>query len=469
MARGGGENIRPRGATGQRSRRDACRWLYHGRSLTIAIICAVVASGAAAAQLSGRFGIDFVARRIPTTLTGEIALDTPSEFAMLEFAIASDLDINVDTSFGEIDLDLAANMAGPEHAVGVADFAIAPIDLGESTLEDIHAIGEMWFAVPFEGVTDVNGLPNCAVIPPGDPLFVSARFTGSFECDGFEGSCLFMLEDVTFPSPSAHFLPSTHVDGVPDYYKAEDQDFGLGSIWALSWHSPSGSSASLTAGINASGGSKTIKGYSDSGRVDSGVCSPEWGNCFLNGSVGGLPLCDVSLGIGLLTDVTAGLAFSVSTTQTLSATLSISGMIGGKYSTGTSITLLTNPKVASGLNISGSVGCFDVGASLDKLEITSLSAGCNTPIQLGAITGSFGIGASGLIDGLTGLSMRLALGQGLFSASTSVAFAQRGDDFGFASLGTQLSFRFSPGTISVQATFGRFGLTRASLSTGVTF
>ena len=44
-----------------------------------------------------------------------------------------------------------------------------------------------------------------------------------------------------------------------------------------------------------------------------------------------------------------------------------------------------------------------------------------------------------------------------------------GGDFGFSSLGTQLAFRIPPGTISVQATFSRFGLTRASVSTGVTF
>ncbi len=461
MARGGEESIRPRGAAGQRSRRDACRWLRHGCSLAIAIACVILTGVATAAQLSGQFGLDFVARRIPTTLTDEIALDTPTEFAMLEFAIASNLDINVDTSFGEIDLDLATNMAGPEHAVGVADFAIAPIDLGGSTLEDIHAIGEMWFAVPSEGVTDVNNLPNSAVIPPGNPLFVSARFTGSFECEGFEGSCLFMLEDVTFPNPNSSFNPLT--------YDHEDQDFGLGSIWSLSWSTPLGSFASLKAGINASGGAKVIKGYSDSGRVDSGVCSPEWGNCFLNGSLGGIPLCDVSLGIATLSDVTAGVAFSVSTTQTLSATLSISGKIDGKYSASTSISLLTDPMTSSGLNVRGSAGCFDFGISLDKLEITSLSAGCTTPLSFGAIAGSFGVSATGLTDGLTGLSGRLSLGQGLFSAGTSVAFAQRGDDFGFASWSTQLSFRFSPGTISVQATFGRFGLTRASISTGVSF
>jgi hypothetical protein len=447
------------------STRPGRRLLCVGFALVILGMIGVPALG----QLSGQLSLDFAARRIPATLSDDIALDTPTEYAMLEFAIASNLDVSVDTSFGEIDLDLGTNMAGPEHAVGVADFRIAPIDLGVSPIENIHAIGEMWFAVPFEGVTDVNGLPNSAVIPPGDPLFVSARFTATFEWSGFDCSCLFMLEDVTFPSPSARFLPDSHVDGVPDFYRAEEQDFGLGSIWALSWTSPSGFSASLKAGINASAAAKSIKGYSDSGRVDSGVCSPEWGNCFLNGSFGGIPLCDVSLGIATLYDVTMGLAFSVSTTQTLSATLSASGKITEDISASTSITLLKDPITWPGLNVSGSIGCFQYGMALDKLELTSLSAGCTTRLDMGTISGSFGISATGLTDGLTGLSLRLSLGQGLFSASTSVSFAELGGNFGFASLGTQLSFRFSPGTISVQATFGHFGLTRASISTGVSF
>jgi hypothetical protein len=411
--------------------------------------------------LSGQFGLDFVVRKIPTTLADDIALDTPSEFAVLECAIASNLDVTLGTTFGDIVLDLGTNMAGPEHAVGVADFRIAPIDFGGATLESIHAIGEMWFAVPFEGVTDVNGLPNCVVIPPGDVFFVAARFTASFACEGFTGRCLVMLQDVTFPNPSASFAPL--------FYERADQDFGLGSIWTISWNSPLGSSLNLTAGVNASQAATIIKGYSASGSVDSGECTPEWGNCFLNGSVGGIPLCDVPLGIATLYDVTMGLAFSVSTTQTLSATLSVSGKISEDLGASTSITLLTDPMASSGLNVSGSVGCFQFGMMLDQLELTSLSAGCTTPLSLGATTGSFGVSATGLHKGLTGLSARLSLGQGLFSASTSVAFAERGGGFGFASLGTQLSFRFSPGTISVQATFGRFGLTRASLSTGVTF
>jgi hypothetical protein len=454
MATGGSVPLR-RARTG--NIRLGQRLLCVGLAVIILAVIVVPALG----QLSGQFGLDFVARRIPTTLADDIALDTPSEFAMLEFALYSKLDVNVDCSFGDIELDLGTNMAGPEHAVGIADLQLAPITIGGALFEDIHAVGEMWFAVPFEGVTDVNNLPNSAVIPYGDPLFVAARFTASFECSGFKTRCLFMLQDVEFPNPGASYTPL--------FYGQADQDFGLGSILTTSWSSPLGSSLSLTLGFNASQSATIIKGYSASGRVDSGECTPDWGNYFLNGSIGGIPLCDMPIGIVSLTDVKMGIAFSVSTAQTLSATVSISAEVAEDVGFSTSFTLFQDPVTSTGLNISGSLGCFDAGVSLDKQAITSLSAGCSTPFSLGALTGSFSVSATGLDRGLTGLSTRLSVSQGLFSAGTNVAFAQRGAHFGFASLGTQFAFRIPPGTISIQATFSRYGLTRAGVSTGVSF
>ncbi len=455
-----GRSAGPEGGAGRRRERRPVRGT-RGLALAVTLVCLAMWGAAATAQLSGQLGLDFVARRIPTTLSDEIALDTPSEFAMLEFAIASNLDVKVGCGFADILLDLGTNMAGPEHGVGIVDARIAPIDLGDVSVENIHAIAELWFAVPFEGVTDVNNLPNCVVIPPGNPLFVTARFTTSFDCAGFSARVLFMLQDVTFPNPSAEYAPL--------YYEHADQDVGLGSIWNVSWSSAIGLHFRLTAGINASPAPTVVKGYSASWRVDSGECTPEWGNCFLNGGVTGIPLCDLSLGFVDITDVTMGLSFSVSTTQELSAMLSVSGKAFGGLSIGTSLSLTSGPPATSGLLLSGSVGCFEFGFLLDKLELKSLSAGCTTPIQLGPITGSFDLSATGLHAGLTGISARLSLSQGLFSAGTSVTFAQLGTQFGFASLGTQLAFRFSPGTITVQATFGRFGLTRASISTGVSF
>ena len=442
------------------ARREKLLRRGHIGVLLLAAVSVVAVGMTAFGQLSGQFGLDLVARRIPTTLTGEIALDTPSEFAMLEFGIAANLDLKVDCGFADLVLDAATNMAGPEHAVVIADVHFAPMALFGAVAENLHLIGEMWFAVPFEAVTDVNNLPNSAVIPPGDPLFVTARFATSFEIAGFNAKCLFMLQDINFPNPGSSFAPL--------FYRAGDQDFGVGSILTTSWSSPLGSSVSLTLGFNASQAATLIKGYSASGRVDSGECTADWGNYFLNGSIGGIRLCDVPMGGMALTDAQFGIAFSVSTTQTLSGTLDFSAKVAG-VGVGASMTLFKGLHTFSGLNLSGSFGCFQYGVLLDEFKLASLSAGSNVPFGLGALKGTFGVSATGLERGLTGLSARLTVIQGLFSAGTSVAFAQRGADFGFASLGTQLAFRIPPGTISVQATFGRYGMTRASLSMGVAF
>ncbi len=428
-------------------------------ALAVAILGACAATGVG--QMSGQFGIDLIARKIPTTLTDEIGLDTPSEYSELEFAIASDLDVTANFGFADVTIDLGTNMAGAEHAVGVVDVQLAPVQLGGTTVEDIHVKGEMWYAVPFEAVTDVNNLPNSCVIPPGGPFFVTARFTVSFEYEGFAARWLGMIQDVAFPNPNAAYADLTYDDA--------KRDVGLGSILFASWTSPLGSSLSVSSGLNSSLSSTVIKGYSDSGRVDVGECSTDWGNCFLNGSLSGIPLCDTWLGVFALTDATMGVSFSVSTTQTLSATVSYSAKVADDVRLSTSLELFKDPVSMAGLNLSGSLGCFSFGVALDKLAITSLSAGCNTPFSLGALTGAFSLGATGLQAGLTGLSMRLSLSQGVFAASTNLAFAQRGDEFGFSSLGTQLTYRIPPGSLSIQATFGRFGLTRAAVGAGVTF
>jgi len=170
-----------------------------------------------------------------------------------------------------------------------------------------------------------------------------------------------------------------------------------------------------------------------------------------------------------LTNAQMGVGFTVSTTQTMSGTLSFSARVFGGMAVGASLGLFANAGSFSGIHLSGSVGCFGFGVALDDLALTSLSARYNTPLNLGTMKGAFSISATGLEKGLTGLSTRLSLTQGLFSAGTSVAFAESAGQFRFASMSTQLTYRLSPGTISVQATFSRYGLTRAAVGTGVTF
>jgi len=410
-------------------------------------------------QLSGRFGLDIIARRIPTTLTGEIKLDTPSEFVMLEFAVASKLVLTVPLGFADLSLDVAVNTAGPEHFVFKGNAALGKVDIYGLILEGFSIVPEMWFAVPFESVLDVNNLPNSVLIPPGDALFVRSSVTFTAALSGFNVKQLVMFEDVNFPNPGAAYVPLYYP---PPQSPSLGPNYALGGITTVSWRAACGISISSVSGINAVQAGKSVKGYSASGRVLPG-------NWFETISVGGISLGDIPCAGVMLYDAYLGAGLTASTTQTMSGTVSFSARLSETMTLGSSMTVFKHPKQWGGLSVSTSLGPFRLSARLDQFELTSMSAGFNSSLNLGAMTGTYGISISGLERGMTGLSTRLAVSQGMFSGNTSISFAQSGTSFGFASLSTRIALRVSPGVITFQATFGRFGLTRAAVSTGVVF
>ena len=420
------------------------------------IVFVALGAWAVAGQLSGSLSLGVIARRIPTTLTGEIKLDTPSEFVMLEFAVASRLDLTVKTGFIDPRVKAAVNTAGIEHFVLSSPFAFGNLEFYEVQFDELSVAPEVWVAVPFENVLDVNNLPNSAIIPPGNPLFVSARVTLTASIGGFNIKHLVMLEDVNFPSPSGSYEPL--------YYEHSDQEFAVGSLTSASWRASIGFSMNAQVGLSASGGGKSIKGHSGSGKV-----TPD--SSFARLGVGGISLGSVSLFNVGLQSVTLGTSFSVATgvDERFGMTLALSGEAWSGTSISGSITLSPYPPALNGLTLSVTNGPFKLGIALDELDITGLSASFGTSLNLGSISGSWALSASGIERGLTGLAFRLSLAQGVFSTSTSVTFSQRGEEFGFASWGTQLSFRFSPAVVSVQVTFGRYGLTRAAVTTSMSF
>jgi len=420
-----------------------------------------VAGCAAFGQISGRFGLDLVARRIPTTLTGEIKLDTPSEFVMLEFAIASNLIINASFGFADLNIDAVVNTAGPEHCVIKAPISLGELPFYEITFDKLDIVPEMWFAVPFEAVTDVNNLPNSVIIPPGDIMFVKARVTLSTSISGFSIKTLAMLDDINFPNPGSSYTPL--------YYPVQSQSFAVGGITSVSWRAQAGFSMSANIGINASSSGRSVKGYSATGSV-----LPD--NFFARVGISGIKLADMNLGGTEFQSVMLGTSFSFTQTPTqtegttaFNTTINLSGRLWDKVGIGGSVTLAPFPPKFGGVSLSISMEPFRVAFALDTMTLTSMSFSFSTGLNMGAMTGSFGLTASGLERGMTGLSMRLSLSQGIFSAGTSVAFANRAEKFGFASLGSTLTFRLSPAVVTVQATFGRYGLTRAAVTAGVVF
>jgi len=427
----------------------------------VAAVVFVLVIGAVSShgQMSGQFGLDIIARRIPTTLTGEIKLDTPSEFVMLEFAIASNLVLTVPLGFADLSLDVAINTAGPEHFVFKGNAALGEVDIYGLILEGVSVVPEMWFAVPFESVLDVNNLPNSVLIPPADTLFVRSAVTSTVALAGFTIKHLLMFEDVNFPSPGSSYAPLYYP---PPQTPSLGPKYAIGSMATVSWRAACGISISSVSGINAAQAGKSVKGYSASGSV-----LPD--NWFENISVGGISLGDIPCAGVMLYDAYLGVGVTVSVTQTMSGTVSFSAKLSETMTLGSSLTLFRHPTQWGGLSVSTSLGPFRLSARLDQLQLTSLSAGFNSSLNLGSVTGTYAISVSGLERGMTGLSMRLAIAQGMFSGNTSISFAQSAASFGFASLSTRIALRVSPGVITFQATFGRFGLARAAVSTGVVF
>jgi len=425
------------------------------------VVIVTIGTCTAFAQLSGRFGMDLVARRVPTTLSGEIKLNTPSEFVMLEFAIASNLIINASFGFADLDIDAVVNTAGPEHCVFKVPMNFGELPFYEITFDKLSIVPEMWFAVPFEAVTDVNNLPNSVIIPPGDIMFVKARVTLSTSISGFNIKTLAMLDDINFPNPGSSYTPL--------YYPVQSQSFAVGSLVSASWRAQAGFSISANIGVNASQSGRSVKGYSATGSV-----LPD--NFFARVGIGGIKLADIQLYGTAFQSVMLGTSFSFTQapTQTEGTTafntrINLSGKLWDKVSIGGSVTLAPFPPKFGGVSLSISMEPFRLAFALDTMTLTSMSFSFSTGLNMGAMTGNFSTTASGLERGMTGLSMRLSLSQGIFSAGTSVSFANRAEKFGFASLGSTLTFRFSPATVTVRATFGRYGLTRAAVTAGVVF
>jgi hypothetical protein len=398
-------------------------------------------------DISGRYGVDVLMLPIPATLINEIKLDAPAELTLLKFGIGAWAHLDIAFCNLLLTLDTAINIAGIERLILVMN----------ASLGSLRIQPEIWFATPFESVVDVNHFPNSVVIPSGDMLFVKTRWTFSTTFAGLSISNLFMMEDVNFPNPGADY-PYL-------WYGEQSQSFGVGNILTIAFEPCPGVRVTSTTTICADSGTNAVKGYSAAGRV-----LPECGDCAEATcatisetiSITGLEvLC--GLPIWARIRVTPGFAPYVALTA------------GGTYTYSDGYTLSTSftfiPLTLGGFTLSTTIGCLNAHLVLsEQLQFESARVSYGTSLELGMMKATFSGNASVISGvGLTQMSFSSSLTQGLFASGVSLSFSNQAGKLRFSALSLSLNFNQTPMSFGASIVFGRTGLRRMTLSTGVVF
>jgi len=379
---------------------------------------------------------------MPCTLSEEIESETPCERAFLKWDIKSIIDLDV--KFGNTDyfLDTALSISHPEHLVlGLQS------DVGGFTLRP-----EIWFAAPFESITDVNNMYNSVVIPPGDPLFVTARLTTTYNVGSFRFKNLFMYEDVNFPGYS--------FDGME--YTAQSQSFKVGDILYLSGRLENGISISSRTSFCADA-STSVKNYSASGGVDPD-CENEINERL---SISGITIGPVRLYESINIDI------KDDTTVSSRTGISFSVFDWSRFSTSLSVDIIPLDIEMGSISVGLSADPFRLNMSFSELQepkFNAVTGSFRERFKVGLINGSFSANATVQGDkGLTAVSMSLFVSQGTVSSSHSLSFSRWDDRFQFSYLNNRINLRLSPFTFTASPSFNSNGLRRLAISTGVMF
>ena len=418
------------------------------------------------AQLSGTSRLDLIAIPIPCSLINEIKLDTPCEMTFLKWDIESIIGLNLTVGGLTYAFHSAISIAGLEHFILSLD-----AKLGSMVLKP-----ELWFAVPFETVTDANNLLNTVVIPPGQPLFVKKRLTLEADVFGLKFKNLAMFEDVTFPDPGSDYgtsdcdgdgeVEGTCVGGVEtnDALHYENQAFAFGDIITISGQTVSGISYSSQTGLCAELGSNRVKKYSASGKVDPDCAGKGFKFSFEKISVSGIEIGAMRLG--------SSLSITPTSSPPIQVTTSISLPISGLGTLSTSIT---------GIPLEMRFGRISLAISSEPLSLNlnfssegefgwTGSANFRGTFSVGTITTVLSsIASFGSSTGMSSLSLGLSITTGAFSADHNVAFTRQDEGLKFTSLNIRFSLKVSPAVFSINPVFGRNGLTRLAISASVVF
>jgi len=409
----------------------------------------------AAPTLSGNTTVNLSALPLPCTLVGETKLDTPCERTVfswdLDIALRFTLTFDDDTNLW---LDATAGFAGFEHVIAGAEGC-----LGEIVLKP-----ELWLAVPFESIADVNQLPNSAIIPPGDMLFAAAQVQANWRAEGFRIQWTSVFQDLNFPNPGTDFGPLR--------YGVQSQSFALGTLIKVSTAIAGDIGFSVQVGLGAEPGGFRVKGYSTSVRA-----SPE--RLFATISVTNIsvscPWCRVP---GFPVDgIKLGLTFVVEPKGDPFLTLrgSIAATVLDNVRVSTSLSLVVPQGIQwGGFSVSATTPFGSLNLHFDpqgEFKSGTLNMGYRAQLNLGWASGTFSARATATSEhGISSASASLSVSQGNFSSSYQLAYAYQSDrGLAFASFSLRFRLNLNPLQVGVHFTFGRYGLGRFTVSTGYVF
>lgn len=421
------------------------------------------------AQLIGSSFVDFMMEPIPCTLVGEIKLDTPCEKTLLKFDIESIIQLSASVSGMVFSIDSAIGIPGLEHLILRGMFALGSVDL----------TSELWLATPYETVTDVNLMPNTAVIPPGRFMFVKKRITTVISLGGLTAKNLAIFEDVTFPNPGTSYGETDcDGDGLPegtcvlgietnpaDQYQT--QSFAFGNLFSLTGQTPSGITITSQLGICATNAGNAVKKFSAPGSVNPHCATrvkPALFFDLMTVSVSSIPL-------------TAGVIASVNmsciqiTACKLTNTFSLTG---GPIPFSTSLTFIDLFKASfGGVSLRVPTGPMTISVGIDS-EFSLASASFTFAKTLSARDLSARLTSSGSFvkgQGLTGMAIGLSVTSGTFSANHALRLVRDPTLGGlrFGSFGLTMGLTLAPARVSLQVVFGQAGLSRAGFKIGLVF
>jgi hypothetical protein len=396
-------------------------------------------------DISGTFGFDVVAVPIPATLVDEIELDTPAELTLIKFGLEAELDLSLSfPADAGLHLNTAMSIPGLEHCVLDGRIYFGPLLIKP----------EVWLAVPFETVTDINHFTNWVVIPPGDLMFVKLRCTTEVGVGGFDITNLFMLEDVTFPNPLADFVPLQ--------YTVQSQSFHTGDILTITTEPAPGMSLTSVTRFCATEATNVIKGWSAGGSADAaGSCCGE--DPYFNEtlSLTGIQYCGMSLWLKLDVKPCDQDILALSGGGTLADILDI-GLTG-------SFSLF--PIDFSGFSLVTTL-CDAVTATLqfsDTFQLLQMSVRGQCAIDTGIMQGSAFAYCTFVGNVGKACTVGATLGHGTVSAGLSFTFSEQAGSLRLTGTTARLEFRNAPASFTISAGFGRSGLAQAGFGVGISF